>query len=195
MEWVLHQNERLALILRRSYTSSGIEFPTPNSYSQQLGYMNRPAGYVIPPHVHNPVTREVEFTKEVLFIRSGRVRVDFYTDNQEYLESTILEAGDVILLAHGGHGFLMLEPSEIVEVKQGPYVGEKDKSRFQGVAESEVRMRDTTSLQELPSNGSNAVLEGERLPSVVPEVRVNGAVKVGSAVSFHQPCAPTRSDC
>jgi len=95
--------------------------------------MNHPNGYVIPPHVHNPVKREVHFTKEVLFIRSGKLRVDFYDDSKSYLESRILESGDVILLAHGGHGFEMLEDTEIIEVKQGPYAGDEDKTRFQGV--------------------------------------------------------------
>jgi mannose-6-phosphate isomerase-like protein (cupin superfamily) len=120
----------LAIIVRRSFTKDGVEFVTPGTYSQQLGYMKRPAGHIIEPHVHNPVTRQVEFTKEVLFIRSGRVRVDFYSDEQSYLESTILVAGDVILLARGGHGFEMLEETEIIEVKQGPYAGEMDKTRF-----------------------------------------------------------------
>jgi mannose-6-phosphate isomerase-like protein (cupin superfamily) len=141
IERIVHGSEELALILRRSFRAEGITFLTANDYSQQLGYMNRPAGYVIPPHVHNPVAREVRFTKEVLFIRSGRVRVDFYTEQQAYIESTVLEAGDVILLAYGGHGFEMLEPSEIVEVKQGPYVGEQDKTRFAAVAPADLRLR------------------------------------------------------
>lgn len=121
----------LALIIRRSFQKDGIEFFTPGSYSQQIGYMNRPTGYIIAPHVHNPVRREVHYTKEVLFIKSGRMRVDFYSEAQAYLESTELEAGDVILLAYGGHGFEMLEPTEIIEVKQGPYAGELDKTRFE----------------------------------------------------------------
>lgn len=133
---------KLALILRNSYRSDGIEFFTPNDFSQQLGYMKRPQGYVIPPHVHNPVQREVQFTKEVLFIKSGRVRVDFYDDEQNYLESSILEKGDVILLAFGGHGFEMIEPSEIIEVKQGPYAGEADKTRFEPITSDQVKLRD-----------------------------------------------------
>ena len=130
IERITHGDAELAVIIRRSFHNDGIEFLTPNSYSQQLGYMNRPAGYVIQPHVHNPVPREVQYTEEVLFIRSGRVRVDFYSDSQAYLQSTILEATDVILLARGGHGFEMLEPTEMIEVKQGPYAGEGDKTRF-----------------------------------------------------------------
>ena len=140
IERFMHLDTELALVIRRSFTREGIEFLTPGSYSQQLGYMNRPAGHVIPPHVHNPVRREVQYTNEVLFIKSGRMRVDFYTVAQEYLESTILEAGDVILLALGGHGFEMLEPTEIIEVKQGPYAGDADKTRFVGIDTSRTRI-------------------------------------------------------
>ena len=130
IERIVHGVQELALIVRHSYSKDGIEFFTPGSYSQQLGYMKHPSGYVIQPHVHNPVAREVEYTKEVLFIRSGRLRVDFYSENQRYLESAVLEAGDVILLAYGGHGFEMLEETQIIEVKQGPYAGDEDKTRF-----------------------------------------------------------------
>ena len=129
------------MIIRSHFHKEGIEFFTPSSYSQQIGYMNRPQGYLIPPHVHNPVARQVEYTKEVLFIRKGKVRVDFYSEEQEYLESRILSTGDVILLAYGGHGFFMLEPTEIIEVKQGPYGGDADKTRFESVPEDQIRLR------------------------------------------------------
>jgi len=138
---IVHADKELAIIIRCGFHKDGIEFLTPSTYSQQLGYMNRPRGHVIPPHVHNPVVREVQYTKEVLFIKSGRVRVDFYSDEQYYLESTILEAGDVILLAYGGHGFEMLEPTEIIEVKQGPYAGDHDKTRFLPVDPAQLRIR------------------------------------------------------
>lgn len=143
IERIVYKDKELALIIHHSFHKDGIEFFTPSSYSQQIGYMNRPAGYVIPPHVHNPVVREVQYTKEVLYIKSGQMRVDFYSEEQDYLESTILEAGDVILLAYGGHGFEMLQPTEIIEVKQGPYAGDQDKTRFEPVDVKELRMRGT----------------------------------------------------
>jgi hypothetical protein len=133
IENIICANRVLATILRTAFCEPGIKFFTPNEYSQQLAYMNRPQGYVIQPHVHNSIPRQVYFTKEVLFIKSGRVRVDFYDEEQSYLESRILNPGDVILLAFGGHGFEMLENSEIIEVKQGPYAGEADKTRFKPV--------------------------------------------------------------
>ena len=75
----------------------------------------------------------MNYTKEVLVIRKGKLRVDFYEDNQTYIESHTIEEGDVILLAYGGHGFEILEDCEMIEIKQGPYLGEQDKVRFDGV--------------------------------------------------------------
>lgn len=134
VEHIILQDICYAIIVRSQFHADGIRFFTPSSFSQQLGYMCRPRGYIVKPHVHNPVPREVIHTNEVLFIRSGRVRVDFYSDDQIYLESRVLETGDVILLASGGHGFEMLESSEIIEVKQGPYAGDQDKTHFQGIS-------------------------------------------------------------
>ena len=135
---VISEGVTLALILRTEFKQDGIKFFTPDNFSQQLGYMKRSNGYIIEPHIHNPVTREVEYTKEVLFIKSGKVRVDFYDNDKKYLESDILNQGDVILLAYGGHGFEILEEAEIIEVKQGPYAGEEDKTRFKGIDSKDV---------------------------------------------------------
>jgi precorrin-6x reductase len=112
--------------------------------------MKHPAGRVIVPHTHNLIMRQVSFTQEVLFLRQGRLRVDFYDDGQQYLESRILEEGDVILLAGGGHGFEALSEVEIIEVKQGPFAGEADKVRFEPVA------RDALSVRNSGNAGKNS---------------------------------------
>ncbi|MDR3362813.1 MAG: hypothetical protein LBO64_08255 [Desulfovibrio sp.] len=136
---IVFDNQLLAVILPAGFRTEGIRFFTPGSFSQQLGYMKRPSGYAVAPHDHNPVPRTIEWTQEVLVIKSGRVRLDIYApESREYLESRILEPGDVALLAHGGHGLVMLEESEIVEIKQGPYAGEADKTRFEPVVESRI---------------------------------------------------------
>ncbi len=141
IERIIENDVILAVIIRTDFNSKGIEFFTPDNFSQQLGYMNRPKGYVIEPHRHNLVSREVVQTQEVLFVKSGKVRVDFYNDAQQYIESRILIQGDVILLAAGGHGFEMLEASEMIEVKQGPYIGEKDKVRFDPTTNPKVEVK------------------------------------------------------
>ncbi len=137
---ISHNGLKLAIIIRAKFKKEGIAFFTDDMSSQQLGYMNRPKDYIIAPHRHNIVPREVNLTQEVLFIKSGKVRVDFYDNDQNYLESTIVKKGDVVLLADGGHGFQMLEPSEMIEVKQGPYCGERDKVRFTPVEADHIKI-------------------------------------------------------
>lgn len=119
-----------ALIVRHGFHQPGVRFFTPGDFSQQLGYMSHPAGHVIEPHVHRDVVRKVRRTQEVLVIRKGRLRVDFYAGNRQRVDSRTLEAGDVILLVEGGHGFEVLEACDMIEIKQGPYLGDEDKVRF-----------------------------------------------------------------
>lgn len=130
IETLRHGDRIIAMIIRSDHHGSGAEFITPDEFSQQLAYMNRPAGYRIEPHVHRDTPRRITRTQEVLIIRSGRVKVDYYTEDRAYLSSSVVETGDVLLLASGGHGFTMLERTEMIEVKQGPYVGDGDKVRF-----------------------------------------------------------------
>lgn len=121
----------LAIIVRSGFSKPGVNFFTPDKLSQQLAYIKHPPGRLIEPHIHNIVPREVLHTQEVLVIKRGRLKVDFYDDERNCIESRELQAGDVILLAEGGHGFEVLEELEMIEVKQGPYAGEGDKTRFE----------------------------------------------------------------
>jgi hypothetical protein len=119
-----------AIIIHNNFSKEGVTFFTPDDSSQQLAFMSHPKGKIIQPHLHNPVKREILDTKEVLLIKRGKLRVDFYDLNKFYLESRTLSEGDVILLCEGGHGFVVLEDLEMIEVKQGPYVGDLDKTKF-----------------------------------------------------------------
>lgn len=141
IEEILYKGKQISIIIRSGFCSEGIQFFTSDDSPQQLAYMNRPKGYVIEPHVHNFVKREITYTQEVLYIKSGQVRVDYYDELQNYIESRTLYAGDVVLLSGGGHGFYMDEVSEIIEIKQGPYVGGKDKKRFNPIDKNKVRIK------------------------------------------------------
>jgi len=123
-----------AIIIRNQFSTPGISFFTPNEYSQQLGFMSHKAGHKISPHIHNEVKRDVYLTQEVLILRKGKLRVDFYDDEKRYIFSEILLSGDIILLSKGGHGFEVLEDLEMIEVKQGPYSGDNDKTKFADAA-------------------------------------------------------------
>ena len=138
IEEVKKKNKLIAMIIRNDYTCNGVDFITPNEYSQQVAYMHHPAGKIIDAHVHNLVHRNVVLTQEVLFIKKGRLRVDFYDEYEDYLESRDLNAGDIILLVSGGHGFTVLDEVEMIEVKQVPYAGDNDKKRFEGISNNQI---------------------------------------------------------
>jgi hypothetical protein len=130
IETITHGLEPIALIIRADYDEPGIQFFTPGSFSQQVAYMKHPRGHKISAHVHNMMTRQVLYTQEVLIVRRGKVKVKLYASSKEFIGDRILHSGDLILLCGGGHSFEMLEETSMIEVKQGPFAGDGDKTRF-----------------------------------------------------------------
>lgn len=141
MEKIFIQGKLLAIILKAGFRKEGIEFFTPSACSLQLAYMNRPKGYIIKPHKHNAVKREVLFTREALFVKSGVIRADFYLNAKKYAASRILRKGDTLFLIEGGHGFEFIKKGEMIEVKQGPFFEEKDASRFEPAAKNKLKVK------------------------------------------------------
>ena len=131
VEIIATQGRPLAYIVRANWSPAKTEFLTPDSFSLQMGMIVYGKGQAITPHLHLPVVREVHGTNEVVMVRSGSCDVDIYDDERTHLGSYRLDQGDVILLLAGGHGFRMHEDTVLFEVKQGPYVGTADKTRFE----------------------------------------------------------------
>lgn len=138
---IIYKNKLIAFIIKANFKKKGIEFFTPNQFQQQVAYMNRPKGYVISPHNHPPVARSIKFTQEVIFVRSGKVRIDFYDENKNYVESRILQRGDVAFLAFGGHGFEFMKDGEIIEVKQGPFLKKMQSVKFDPVKKEKLKLK------------------------------------------------------
>jgi len=63
-------------------------------------------------------------------VQRGRCLMDIYNDGRELVATRELQAGDVMLIVGGGHGFRMLEDTVFLEIKQGPYTGLEEKERF-----------------------------------------------------------------
>lgn len=119
-----------AIVLRNTRREPGIQFVTPWDTALQLGVMRRLGGYTVEPHVHVVQHREIDQTNEVLFVRTGRVQITLYNSCQTEYAAFEVTSNDVVLLGGGGHGVTFLEDSEIVEVKQGPFSPDEDKTRF-----------------------------------------------------------------
>ena len=78
---------------------------------------------------HNYVKREITYTSETLVIRKGILNVKLYENQIEKYDFN-LKTGDIITLLSGGHGFTVVDDVDMVEIKQGPFVGPEDKTRF-----------------------------------------------------------------
>lgn len=131
VEHVKHRNKTLAIILRAGTHIDGVEFFTPKEFPLQLGAHVRKSGELIKPHIHRPSPKTIDTIQEMLHIDYGKVEVNFYDNEKREVDSTILNTGDTILFAEGGHGLKILEDTKIIEIKQGPYEGvEKDKEKF-----------------------------------------------------------------
>lgn len=110
----------------------GLNFFSQDSDFIQAGVWGYNAGKELKAHIHNPVAREVAWTQELLFVRTGKIRARVYDTSEKKVAELIVSAGDLILLLRGGHGYDILEDgTQVLEVKNGPYVGaELDRRRF-----------------------------------------------------------------
>ncbi|MBS0503455.1 MAG: hypothetical protein JSS55_06555 [Proteobacteria bacterium] len=120
----------LAYIVSPDWQPSATQFLTPDGFTQQMGMIVYRAGESITPHVHVPVERTIVGTTECIIVRQGRCEIDIYNSARVFIASRVLTEGAIILLLGGGHGFRMIEDTVLFEVKQGPYVGMRDKERF-----------------------------------------------------------------
>ena len=120
----------VAIHIPAEYSANGVEFVTEPENSLQLAVMTRPEGEEIPSHYHNPGGRIIKDTQETLFLRKGVLEVSLYDQKQEKITVFTMGAGDILLLASGGHGFRVVETADLVEIKQGPYSGPFDKTVF-----------------------------------------------------------------
>ena len=130
VDQIVFEGRILAYIIPGASRPNGTVFLTPPEDKQQVGFIVYPSGGTIARHVHKRFRREIEGTSEVLVVRSGRCEVDIYSPDRKLVETKLLEAGDVLVLVEGGHGFRILEDTVFLEVKQGPYIGVDDKERF-----------------------------------------------------------------
>ena len=129
-ETVEYEKRIMAIIIYSAYEKEGVTFFTEKECSQQLGFMKHKKGKIIAPHYHNKVLRQIDTTMEALFIRRGKMKVYFYSENK-CIDSRILTDRDVIMLYGYGHSFEMLEDTEFIEIKQGPYDEQNDKTLIQ----------------------------------------------------------------
>lgn len=138
---IIYKNQLIAFIIKVNFRKKGSHFFTSHEFPQQLAYMHWPKGHIINSHLHPPVEKRIRATQEVILVKSGRLRIDFYNNRGSYIESRILDKGDLVFIACGGHGFEFLKKGEIIEIKQGPFSEDNPSVKFEAVIKDKVKLK------------------------------------------------------
>lgn len=128
----------LAIIVSNETVSEGIKFFTSEDNNLQVGMLGYTTGTRVDAHLHKDNIRTIKGTQEVVIIKKGQYRADFYDEEKIYIKSYILKQNDVIIFIQGCHGFKSIEDVELIEIKQGPFLKDHDKTRFKGIEDEEV---------------------------------------------------------
>ena len=132
---IRNKQKLYALIIKkkRRFIKNGVDFLTKDKDLLQLGFINHKKNHLIKSHIHLKKPRIINYCTEVLLIEKGKVKIKFFDNNSSDIKKDkILNKGDIIILFQGGHGFKILEKTQIIEIKQGPYVEGKDKKIIKG---------------------------------------------------------------
>jgi hypothetical protein len=139
---IRHKSKVLGHLISINTKNSGLKFYTPPSLAHQVAFMKYNKNHYIKPHTHfKRIRKNINITSEVLLITKGKLRVDFYLSNKKYIFSKIISKNQILILLDQGHGFKVLSPLEMIELKQGPYSKKIDKKLFLPVKENFIKFK------------------------------------------------------
>lgn len=121
-----------------NHVQSGTDFVTSPEQSIQVGILHKSAGEKIPSHQHRPTSKNVIGCQEVLILSKGKMKVEIYSPENEFIASIIIGPGQMFIQYTGGHAFEVIEDVQFIEIKQGPYTPE-DKVIFNPMAHENMK--------------------------------------------------------
>jgi hypothetical protein len=130
IESIEYHGIRYAEIIRADARVEKTKFFSPPESSFQFGLLAHPAGFTEPPHYHKPFTRQIKDLQQMFIVQRGIVAVQLYSDEGDFLQEVILNAGDAIVLIHGVHAIRVIEDMQCISVKQGPFLGDENDKIF-----------------------------------------------------------------
>ena len=128
VEYLSDEGNLLAIFIPSQAATESIEFLTRPENEFQVGLMKRDENSQVKPHVHKLYKREINRTHEFLLVRAGSMKLSLFGLKNEPVHTLVMNNGDSVLLCSGGHSIDFLEPTLLLEVKQGPYSINEDKS-------------------------------------------------------------------
>ncbi|MBU0647220.1 hypothetical protein KKC67_00905 [Patescibacteria group bacterium] len=124
---ISYNNQPLAIFFSKKIKAEkGICFLTPENYPLQIGLLEHKNGRQVPPHKHRDLNYNVKTSQEFIYIEKGEdVVVKIFNSRWKEIDKINMSAGDFILFVSGGHSLDIPTGCRLIEVKQGPYPGDK----------------------------------------------------------------------
>ena len=124
-EEIIKDGENLiAKICRNSDWPENLNFYTADTDFVQVSTWNYNKDKHLKAHGHKIAERKSNRTQEVIFVKSGKLTVVFYSEDDKQLYNGIMEPGDFAIIFAGGHAYdILKDKTQILEIKNGPYLG------------------------------------------------------------------------
>lgn len=123
MEKIIYNNTLIAIWVKK-LKNGAVPLTDPLEPLQVLTH-KRPAGKYTKAHFHTPKVRVTQKLQECLVMIKGKIKIDLYTPDKKFFKSIYVSTGQAIIFMDGGHAVHILKGSEIIEVKNGPFVEDK----------------------------------------------------------------------
>ena len=123
MEKIIYNNTLLAIVFKK-FKSGAVPLTDPLEPLQVLVH-KRQRGKYTKAHMHKPAQRITQKLQECLVVMKGKIKIDLYAPDKKFFKSTYLSLHEIVIFMNGGHAVHLLKDSEIVEVKNGPFVEDK----------------------------------------------------------------------
>jgi hypothetical protein len=98
---------------------------TDGSEPLQVVTLKHPSGAYLKAHTHIPKHRETETLQECLIVKKGCVELNLYGPDAVFYRKLTLNGGDMYISMRGGFAVHILEDAEVIEVKNGPFIEDK----------------------------------------------------------------------
>lgn len=113
------------IINREDFTKGRKDVVSPGEFLQ-CALLTMPKGKTFLPHRHIWKAGPKDFiVQESWVIIKGRVKCILYDLDDSVLQEVMLKAGEMSLTIQGGHNYEIMADAEIIEFKNGPYLGQK----------------------------------------------------------------------
>ncbi|MDO8522310.1 MAG: hypothetical protein Q7S08_03420 [bacterium] len=123
MEKILHKGKLVAIRIK-SMPAGSVPMTPPEGAIQVLTLKHK-KGASAEPHTHRAHKRVTHTLQECLVVISGLVRVSLYDGKGKAFRRFRVAAGETCVILSGIHGVEYLKNSEVIEIKNGPFIDDK----------------------------------------------------------------------